>query len=47
MTIYESFFTSNAILFKANAKLVINTRKLKKSSKKLNTEARYFIKKLT
>jgi hypothetical protein len=47
MTIYESFLASNAILFKANAELVINTRKLKKSSRKLNTEVRYLTKKLT
>jgi hypothetical protein len=47
MTIYESLLTNNAILFKANAELVINTRKLKKLSRKLNTEIRYFIKKLT
>jgi hypothetical protein len=45
MTIYESLLASNAILFKANAELVINTRK-SKSSRKLNTEIRYFTKKL-
>jgi hypothetical protein len=46
MTIYVSLLTSNAILFKANAELVVNTRKSKKSSRKLNTEVRYLIKKL-
>jgi ABC-type Fe2+-enterobactin transport system substrate-binding protein len=46
MTICESLLASNAILFKTNAELVANTRKSKKSSRKLNTEARYLTKEL-
>jgi hypothetical protein len=46
MTICESLLASNAILFKANAELVANARKSKKSSRKLNTEARYLTKEL-